>query len=145
MYKNTDKKDLSAASQGTSKHGSVLNSLTVIKRNQQSQIFSVDKIESLILRACIGLEADVEKSLILHELEKNIYSGITTQELEKALVLSAMPFIEIDPAYSKVTMRLLLASLYKEVFGSSSNEEMRELYYKQRFSDYIKKGMKRLT
>lgn len=118
-------------------HG-VLSSLTVIKRDNQPQSFAVEKVKSLIKRACVGLESAVNVDKILRELEKNIYSGISTQQLERALVLSALPFIEEDPAYSKVSMRLLLASLYKTVFTSSSTEESRELYYKQGFSSYIK-------
>ncbi|MGD1997368.1 MAG: ribonucleoside-diphosphate reductase subunit alpha [Candidatus Dependentiae bacterium] len=118
----------------------LLSTFTVVKRDSKNQDFSVSKIESLLSHACVGVEKLVDTSRILHELEKNIYSGITTQELERALVLSALPFIQEEPAYSKVAMRLLLASLYKEVFGSSSNEETRELHYKQGFNDYLQKG-----
>lgn len=141
MYKSTENRQQQATQKGASGTGSALNSLTVIKRDQQSQEFSVEKVSSLLDRACRGFEKYVEPALILGELEKNVYSGITTQELERAIILSTLPFIEIDPAYSKVAMRLVLSSLYKEVFGQSSNEEMRELDYPQKFASFIQKGI----
>lgn len=141
MQKGTHNQTLSSAQQSTDVTVGVFSSLTVIKRDNQPQSFVVEKVRSLIERACVGLAVDIDIDRILHELERNIYSGITTQQLERALVLSALPFIEQDPAYSKVAMRLLLASLYKTVFTSSSTEETRELYYKQGFSAYIKTGV----
>ena len=119
----------------------LLHTLTVVKRSQEEQSFSIGKIKSLLAHACRGVEELVDIPAILHELERNIYTGITTQEVEKALILSSLPFIEQDPAYGVVSKRLLLASLYKEVFKSSSNEETRELFYKQGFADYLKAGI----
>ena len=83
MYKSTDKKELLNATKGTSAPRSALNSLTVIKRNQQAQIFSVDKIESLLSRACAGFESEVEPSLILHELEKIFTAVLAHKSLKR--------------------------------------------------------------
>jgi len=122
-------------------HVGVLSSFTVVKRSEEKQSFSIGKIKNLLQHACRGVEDLIDTQAILKELEKNIYTGITTQELEKAVILSSLPFIEQDPAYGVVAKRLLLASLYKEVFESSSNEETRELFYKQGFGGYLKQGV----
>jgi ribonucleoside-diphosphate reductase alpha chain len=114
---------------------------TVVKRSQKEEGFTLEKINSLLERVTEGYEQVVSIELILKELEKNIYTGITTKEIERALVLSTIPFIEIDPAYGRVAMRLVLASLYKSVFSTSSNDASRDVLYKQGFAPYLRKGV----
>ncbi|MDQ5940572.1 MAG: ribonucleoside-diphosphate reductase alpha chain [Candidatus Dependentiae bacterium] len=115
--------------------------LNVAKRSASIQNFSRGKVSAVLLRASIGYERDVNIELILQELEKNIYPGITTQEIERALVLSVQSFIERDPAYGRVAMRLLLMSLYKEVLGVSSTVDNRKEYCAKGFAAYLHKGV----
>jgi len=122
-------------------HADKFDSFTVVKRNEQSQSFSLQKIQSLLFKACIGLHDVIDPEKIIHELHKNVYSGISTKELERALVLSVLPFIEEDPAYNIVAMRLLLASLYKESFGFSVTDDNLNQIYSDRFSGYLKAGV----
>ncbi len=119
----------------------VLLGLNVAKRSADTQNFSRGKVSAVLFRASIGYERDVNIELLLQELEKNIYPGITTQEIERALVLSAQSFIERDPAYGRVAMRLLLMSLYKEVLGVSSTADNRKEYCAKGFATYLQKGV----
>lgn len=116
--------------------------LVVVKRSMQQQPFALEKVMQLIKRAIAGHEAAVDVAMLLGELERNVYDGITTQEIEKALILSAQSFIERDPVYSLVAMRLVLASLYKEVFKVSTTNRVQEaqLYYAG-FRPYLEKGI----
>lgn len=115
--------------------------VSVMKRNATQQNFSRGKVYEVLSRAAKGYEQEVDLDLIFSELEKNVYGGITTKEIERALVLSAQPFIERDPAYGRVAMRLLLMSLYKEVLGFSTNDETRGVLSMQGFSSFLAQGI----
>ncbi|MDQ5890523.1 MAG: ribonucleoside-diphosphate reductase alpha chain [Candidatus Dependentiae bacterium] len=118
-----------------------LLALSVIKRNATQQNFSRGKVYEVLSRAAKGYEQEVNLDLIFSELEKNVYGGITTKEIERALVLSVQPFIERDPAYGRVAMRLLLMSLYKEVLGFSTNGETRGVLSMQGFPSFLAQGI----
>jgi ribonucleoside-diphosphate reductase alpha chain len=117
------------------------SSIMVVKRSRGDELFSAEKVLMVLRRALDGVELQIDETLILHELEKNIYHGITTVEIERALILAVQPFIERDPAYSKVAMRLLLNSLYKEVLGVSVNEHNKTVYYTGGFEATLMRGV----
>ncbi len=54
---------------------------------------------------------------ILSQLKYELYEGMTTAEVGKALIMVVRSMIERDPAYSRLAARLLLNRLYAEVFG----------------------------
>ena len=53
----------------------------------------------------------------MQELYANLYNGITTTELEKAMVMVARQRIETEPAYNKVATRLVLNIVYRQALG----------------------------
>ena len=55
---------------------------------------------------------------ILSQLKYELYEGMTTAEVGKALIMVVRSMIERDPAYSRLAARLVLNRLYAEVFGS---------------------------
>ncbi len=55
---------------------------------------------------------------ILSQLKYELYEGMTTAEVGKALIMVVRSMIERDPAYSRLAARLLLNRLYAEVFGA---------------------------
>ncbi len=55
---------------------------------------------------------------ILSQLKYELYEGMTTIEVGKALIMVVRSMIERDPAYSRLASRLLLNRLYAEVFGA---------------------------
>jgi len=125
-----------------SRHGQgIMTSLIVIKRSKQQQEFSIEKVMKVLSRVLRGYEAVVDVSLLIAELERNIFDGISTQEIEKALVLAAQSFIERDPVYGVIAMRLLLAALYKEVFGYSIAALQEENLYRQGFVSFLERGI----
>ncbi len=103
------------------------------KKNGERVPFDREKVYATIQRACKGLEASVYVDLIMQEVTKNLYDQASTQDVEDAMILAAISFIEKDPAYSKVGSRLLRQKLSKQVFGSSVTEEMYHQCYKDAF------------
>ncbi|MCB5194713.1 ribonucleoside-diphosphate reductase subunit alpha [Deefgea salmonis] len=101
----------------------------------------LDKVKALIASACTGLEQYTDQAVILAEMLKNVYDGVSADELRKSAVLAARTFLENDPAYDLVTARLLLNTIRREVLSAeTSHEEMAERYATY-FPQFIKKGI----
>ena len=118
-----------------------LGKLKVKKIDGRTVLFDLLKIQASLKRAARGYETDVSIDLISKEMIKNIYDGISTKEIEKALMLSVISFIERDPAYNYIAAKLFMQKLSKEVFGKSVNQDLYELHYKQAFVEGIRKGV----
>ena len=121
---------------------SLLGKLTVKKRNGKVVLFDSQRITQTLKRASVGFEKDVSFSIITKEMLKNIYEGVSTPEIEKALILAAVAFIEKDPSYSKLASRLYLQRIYKDVIGKSITSDLLGISYRETFVDNIKLGVK---
>jgi len=93
------------------------NGIKVKKRDGSTESLNLDKIHNMVECACGGL-AGVSPSQVEIQSGIQFYDGITTQEIQEILIRSASDLIELDaPNYQFVAARLLLFSLYKQVFG----------------------------
>ncbi|MDO8480212.1 MAG: ribonucleoside-diphosphate reductase subunit alpha [Nanoarchaeota archaeon] len=118
-----------------------LGRLTVRKRDGRTVLFDLHKVRHTIERVSQGYEKSIDPGLISRELIKNIYDGVTTEEIEKALIFATVPFIEKDPSYSKVAARLYQQRIYKEVIGRSISPELLDIAYRDAFISGIKKAV----
>ena len=116
--------------------------LIIKKKDGRSVLFDVKKIRDSIERAAKGYEKDIDVGVVATEVIKNIYDGINTDGISRALILGAVPYIEKDPAYNYLSARLFLQRLYKEVMGYSISEDVKDITYKEAFINGIKKGVK---
>lgn len=122
---------------------SLLGKLKIKKKNGKTVLFDTSKVEKTLKRVADGYEKEISFSLITKELVKNIYDGITTEEIEKALLLSTTAFIEKDPAYSWVAGRIFLQRIYKEVIGHSVHTDDMDAQYRESFVVTIKKAVEK--
>jgi ribonucleoside-diphosphate reductase alpha chain len=113
----------------------------VINIDNAMELFDVNRIRNALIWACSGYEKIIEKDLILQEFTKNIFDGISKQELADALILAASTFIERDPAYGHVAARLLFKKIYKQVTNKSVIQSDVDHVYTHAFIDGIKKGV----
>src|SRR3990167_159568 len=113
----------------------------VKKRVGNEEKFDIRKILNCIHRAMAGYEKDINVSLLVDEVIKSSFHGISTINIEEALVLAATSFIEKDPAYSAVAARLLLQKLYKEITKKSLTEGRLVDAYKKSFIEGIETGV----
>ncbi|MDX1632668.1 MAG: ribonucleoside-diphosphate reductase subunit alpha, partial [Thermoanaerobaculia bacterium] len=118
-----------------------LGKLTVVKREGQTALFNVKKLEENVLRAAEDLEDSIDADLLTREVVNNVYDEIPTDQIERALVLAAAAYIEKDPAYSSVAARLLLQKLYKEVIGRSTSGEELDRAYRETFVTNLEQGI----
>lgn len=98
------------------------------------------RVKRRIEDACRGLD-NVDPQRILDETLGSLYSGITPQQLQRAMVLAARSFIEVEPAYNTAATRLLLGIIYREAWGEMPAEEGFERAYRERFEAYLEKGV----
>ena len=109
--------------------------------NGQRVPLDVAKLSALIESSCTGLGNTVDPSLILKATLKDLYDGVSLDEVRKSLILSARVLIEKDPAYSHVTARLLLNNMRHEVLGEEVSQQAMHTQYKEYFSVFIKRGI----
>jgi len=98
-------------------------------------------LAALVTEACAGLTDSVEPALILQNIQRDIYDGVSMDEVRKSTVMAARVLIEKDPAYSYVTARLLLDSVRFEVLGESVGQQAMRDRYAEYFPGFIKQGI----
>ncbi|MBP6057794.1 MAG: ribonucleoside-diphosphate reductase subunit alpha [Nitrosomonas sp.] len=109
--------------------------------NGQRVPLDVAKLSALIESSCRGLGNAVDASLILKATLKDLYDGVSVDEVRKSVILSARALIEKDPAYSYVTARLLLNNMRYEVLGEEISQQAMQSHYKDYFPIFIKRGI----
>ena len=115
--------------------------IKVKKRNGRLQDFRVEKINTNVERACEGI-SDVSASEVVLDAQLQLFDKITTAEIDTALILGAREKIEKEPNYSYVAARLLLNTVYKEVFKEGVDSDIFKLQYRKSFVQGIKKLVK---
>ena len=98
-------------------------------------------LTALVNEACAGLEDSVDSALILQNILRDVYEGVSMDEVRKCTVLAARALIEKDPAYSYVTARLLLDTVRFEVLGASVGHSAMRERYAEYFPRFIRKGV----
>ncbi len=108
-----------------------LHALNITKRNGRETRFNFSKVLSTLRRVSRDIDTnEVPLDPIVVELEKNIFDGISTTEIEEAVILSTISFLERDTRYDEIASRLLLQKLYKETIDDNvdSGEDLYEKY-----------------
>jgi ribonucleoside-diphosphate reductase alpha chain len=112
----------------------------VKKRDGRTFSFDHQKIYALLQRATFGYTDVISSDLIMQEMLRNLFDGISTSDVLKALILAAVTFIEKDPAYSIVAARLLQQKLFRELGGKVRSQQEYELRYRHIFIENIVRG-----
>lgn len=109
--------------------------------------FDAGRIRRRFETACQGL-ADCDSEILLQEVMKSVFDGISVAEIYRAMILATRARIEIDPAYDVVASRLLRMVIANEALGSApaDAQEFNKLYRNQ-FEHYVIDGIvaERLT
>ncbi|MBL8525227.1 MAG: ribonucleoside-diphosphate reductase subunit alpha [Betaproteobacteria bacterium] len=96
---------------------------------------------ALIDAACDGLGEYVNGKQILEATLRDLYDGVPQEEVFKAATMAARALIEKDPAYTKVSSRLLMHSIRKEILGEEVTAAEMANRYADYFPGYIKRGI----
>ncbi len=118
-----------------------LGKLKITKSDGKTVLFNPQKIRETISRVCSKYPDTTSVDSIAKELNRNIFDGASTADLERALLLASTAFIERDPDYSKVSAGFFMQRLYKEGMGVSVNEHTLEDEYRKAFISGISLGV----
>jgi ribonucleoside-diphosphate reductase alpha chain len=118
-----------------------LGELAVKKRSGATEPFSFDKLVDTIERLAAGIREEIDLDMIIRELGRNIFDGISTDELERALLLAVSSFVERDPAYDTLASRIFRQHLYHQVIGESVTDDERPQRYAEAFRRGIAAGV----
>jgi len=119
-------------------------SIHVTLADGSRQPLDIERIDTIVAEACAGL-SDVSEGEIIEEALRNLYDGVSREELSTSLVITARTLIEKEPNYSYVAARLLLDDLRAEALGflgvadDATQEEMASLYARA-LPVYIRRG-----
>jgi len=96
------------------------------------------RLARIVEEACEGLEA-VSAAPILGEAHRNLYDGITPDELSLAPILAARTLVEQEPNYAFVSARLLLDRLRREAlsFVAGRPEQATQANMNERYATYF--------
>jgi ribonucleoside-diphosphate reductase alpha chain len=112
-----------------------------VTENGISRPLDISAFSALIESSCAGLGEAVESKRILEAALRDLYDGVSVDELHKSTILAARGLIEKDPAYSFVTARLLLNTIRHEVLGEETSQADMATRYAEYFPGYLKKGV----
>lgn len=117
-------------------------SITVVKRNGQREPYDANKINLAIEHASAGLDDQITwVTQIASELELTLFDGITTQQLDEAVIQVALQNVKDDPQFDTVAARLLLKTIYKRVLGDYQTAEQLKAMHRDGFAAYIRRGV----
>jgi ribonucleoside-diphosphate reductase alpha chain len=116
--------------------------ITVVKRNGQREPYDANKINLAIEHAAQGLDENITwVTQIASELELTLFDGITTQQLDEAVIQVALQNVKDDPAFDVVAARLLLKTIYKRVLGDYVTSEELKALHAGNFRPYVERGV----
>ncbi|QDZ16765.1 ribonucleoside-diphosphate reductase subunit alpha [Humibacter ginsenosidimutans] len=113
-----------------------------MKRNGEREPYDANKINLAIEKASEGLDENITwVTQIASELELTLFDGITTQQLDEAVIQVALQNVKDDPAFDTVAARLLLKTIYKRVLGDYEDDEELKRLHREGFVPYIERGV----
>ena len=120
-----------------------MQQINVIKRDGTKEPFDANKINAAILKACDGLPDQVSKVVqVATELQLTLFDGITTEQLDQAVIQTTLQNVKDDPDYDKIAARLLLKTIYKGILGDyETADELKKLHARE-FPKFVKVAVK---
>jgi ribonucleoside-diphosphate reductase alpha chain len=116
--------------------------ITVVKRNGEREPYDANKINLAIENASAGLDPNITwVTQIASELELTLFDGITTQQLDEAVIQVALQNVKDDPAFDVVAARLLLKTIYKRVLGDYETAGELKKLHREHFATNITRGV----
>lgn len=116
--------------------------ITVAKRDGTRAPYDGYEIARSIEEASAGLGDQVARVTQLQsELEITLFDGITSEQLDEAVVQVALQNVKDDPAFDTIASRLLIKTLYKKIFGEGVTREEVAAFHGPAFVASILRGV----
>lgn len=120
-----------------------MNGIHVVHRDGTRIPFDANKINLALLKATEGLPDPVSKVVqVATELQLTLFDGITTEQLDEAVIHTALQNVKDDPDFDKIAARLLLKNVYKNILGDYETDAELAKLHAQKFPAYVKEAVK---
>ncbi len=116
--------------------------ITVVKRDGTRENYDANKINLAIEDAAEGFPDKLAwVTQIGTELELTLFDGISSQQLDEAVIQVALQNVKDYPGFDTIAARLLLKTIYKNVLGDySSKDELKKLHA-EHFEANVRRGV----
>ena len=115
--------------------------------DKQTVEITSEWLEHIVTKACNTTD-NTSPELIIKDAKRNLFDGISIDNVYKAVILSARSLVETNPNYTYVAANLLLQSLTKEALQGldihnehNNTNQDDHTTYKNAFHAFIKKGI----
>lgn len=120
-----------------------MSEIHVVKRDGTREAFDANKINLALVKASEGLPDQIQKVVqVATELQLTLFDGITSEELDEAVIHTALQNVKDDPDFDTIAARLLLKNIYKNVLGDYADDAELKKLHQTKFLEYLKYGVK---
>lgn len=120
-----------------------MSDIHVVKRDGTREPFDANKINLALVKASEGLPDQISKVVqVATELQLTLFDGITSEELDEAVIHTALQNVKDDPDFDTIAARLLLKNVYKNILGDYSTDAELKKLHEKKFAEYLKFGVK---
>jgi ribonucleoside-diphosphate reductase alpha chain len=119
-----------------------MSAITVVKRDGTREPFDANMINLALVEASEGLPDQISKVVqVASELSLTLFDGITTTQLDEAVIQVALQNIKDDPDFDIIAARLLLKNTYKGILGEYKTPAELKKLHEDKFLEYLKEGV----
>lgn len=119
------------------KHEGDIEIIQIKTEDGQQVPFYRSQLHHMLEDVATGLSAAIDLNFLVKEIEAQLFTGMTKEEVLSVAILSSRSAIEIDPSYDNLTVRLLLKKIDEQVFGQKVPFAKREAYVKSSFKKQL--------
>lgn len=120
-----------------------MSTIHVVKRDGTREPFDANKINLALVKASEGLPDQISKVVqVATELQLTLFDGITSEQLDEAVIHTALQNVKDDPDFDTIAARLLLKNIYKNILGDYETEAELKKLHETVFLQYLKDGVK---
>src|SRR6476620_8904687 len=115
----------------------------VVKRDGTREPFDANQVNLALVEASEGLPDQIQKVVqVATELQLTLFDGITSEQLDEAVIHTALQNVKDDPDFDTVAARLLLKNVYKNILGDYETEAELKKLHETKVAEYVKFGVK---
>lgn len=119
-----------------------MNGIHVVKRDGTREPFDANKINLALVAASEGLPDQISKVVqVASEVQLTLFDGITSEQLDEAVIQTTLQNVKDDPDFDKIAARLLLKTIYKRVLGQYQTYDELKKLHEAKFADYLRQGI----
>jgi ribonucleoside-diphosphate reductase alpha chain len=120
-----------------------MSTISVVKRDGTREPFDANKINLALVKASEGLPDQISKVVqVATELQLTLFDGITSEQLDEAVIHTALQNVKDDPDFDIIAARLLLKNIYKNILGNYETAAELKKLHETAFPKYLKHNVK---